>query len=110
MILPLMLSRRHGLRIAAAIGGKHANFNLPLMRRGFAESVTPDRARTILRDIGRQLGADALVIPHVPVTWRGEPNPFAAGGRPSPSNAYRLRLEPDADATLARASSGSTRK
>jgi CelD/BcsL family acetyltransferase involved in cellulose biosynthesis len=110
MILPLVMSRRHGLRIAASVGGKHANFNLPLMRRGFAQSLTPDRAQAILHEIGKQLGADALVIPHVPVTWRGEPNPFAAGGRPSPSNAYRLRLEFDADATLARASSGHARK
>jgi CelD/BcsL family acetyltransferase involved in cellulose biosynthesis len=110
MILPLMLSRRHGLRIAAAVGGKHANFNLPLMRKGFAQSLTAERAQALLHDIGRQLGADALALPHIPVTWRGEPNPFAAGGRPSPSNAYRLRLDPDADATLTRASSGSTRK
>ncbi|HEV7874155.1 MAG TPA: GNAT family N-acetyltransferase [Enterovirga sp.] len=110
MLLPLVLSRRHGFRIAASVGGKHANFNMPLMRRGFAQSLTAERAQAILREIGRQLGADALAIPHMPVTWRGEPNPFAAGGRPSPSNGYRLRLDPDADATLTRASSGSTRK
>lgn len=110
MILPVMVSNRHGLTIATSVGGKHANFNLPLMRAGFAQSLTSARARSILRDIGRQLGADALTLPHVPVTWRGEANPFAAYGRPSPSNAYKLRLDPDPDATLNRASSSHARK
>ncbi|HEY0354429.1 MAG TPA: hypothetical protein VGC68_12435, partial [Enterovirga sp.] len=36
MILPLVVSRRYGLRIAAAVGGKHANFHLPLVRPAFA--------------------------------------------------------------------------
>jgi CelD/BcsL family acetyltransferase involved in cellulose biosynthesis len=110
MILPLVMSRRYGLRIAAAVGGKHANFNLPLMRPAFARSLEPSRARTILRDIAQQLGADALLIPHAPVEWGGEPNPFAVWGQASPSNAYRLRLGSDSEATLVRACSSSARK
>src|SRR4051812_11332256 len=110
MILPLVLSRRYGLRIAAAVGGKHANFNLPLVRPAFARSLGPLRARAILRDIARQLGADALLMPNAPVEWGGEPNPFAGGGQASPSNAYRLRLGSDAETTLVRACSSNSRK
>jgi CelD/BcsL family acetyltransferase involved in cellulose biosynthesis len=110
MILPLVLSRRYGLRIAAAVGGKHANFNLPLVRPAFARSLEPCRARAILRDIARQLGADALLMPNTPLEWGGEPNPFAVGGQASPSNAYRLRLGSEAEATLVRACSSNARK
>jgi CelD/BcsL family acetyltransferase involved in cellulose biosynthesis len=108
MLLPLILERRHGLKVASPLGGKHANFNLPLMRPGFAPE--PGEARALLARIGREIGADLVVSHNAPVTWRSTANPLAAGGQPSPSNAYKLTLSFDAEATLARVSSGPARK
>jgi CelD/BcsL family acetyltransferase involved in cellulose biosynthesis len=108
MILPLVVGRQSGLRVASPLGGKHANFNVPLMRPGC--SLAPDASRGLLARIGRQLGVDLVICRNAPQDWRGVPNPFAAGGQPSPSNAYKLRLESDAEATFARVSSTAARK
>ncbi len=53
---------------------------------------------------------DAFAFRNMPRAWRGEPNPLAAGGRPSPSDAYGLTLVPDADALMERALSRDARK
>jgi CelD/BcsL family acetyltransferase involved in cellulose biosynthesis len=106
LVMPLAVTRQLGVRIARPIGGKHANFNLPVWRRG---ALGHDSAE-LLRLVGRAMQVDALVFTNAPPTWDGEPNPFATGGRPSPSNAYRLSLQRDPDATLASALKGEARK
>ena len=108
MILPLARYRQHGLAVASPLGGKHANFNVPLLRPGF--SLTAFESRQLLARIGQQLHVDLVVCRNAPVSWRGTPNPLAAGGRPSPSNAYKLALSPNAEATLTRVSSNAARK
>ena len=47
---------------------------------------------------------------HLPLSWRGLANPLASGGRPSPSNGYRLTLDGSAEETLARIMSKDARK
>ena len=108
LLLPLAIERRHGLKVASPLGGKHANFNLPLMRAGLAPE--PAEARALLAGIGREVGADLVVSHNAPITWRSIANPLAAGGQASPSNAYKLTLSFDAEATFARVSSGLARK
>jgi CelD/BcsL family acetyltransferase involved in cellulose biosynthesis len=110
VILPLVVARRGGLKTASPLGGKHANFNLPLLRPGFGASLQPAEARALLVRIGRALAVDLLVFRNAPLVWADEPNPLTAGGRASPSNAYKVTLAPDADATLVRVSSGPARK
>ena len=110
LLMPFTIERRLGIRIATAIGGRHANYNLPLMRADAAGTLTGAEARAVLRKAGQRMGVDAVAIPHVPVSWNGAGNPFAAGGRPSPSDAWSLRLERDGDTTLARSMSPDARK
>ncbi len=109
-ILPCSVARRFGTTIGAAPGGKHANFNLPLMRPDIANSLTPEGATKLLHEVGRAIGLDVVALPNVPVSWNERPNPFASHGRPSPSHASSLRLEGDGDATLARSMSPDARK
>lgn len=110
LLQPFQIERRGPLRVAAAIGGKHANYNLPVIRRDVAHRLSPERAHRILTEAGRSLGVDLVSIPNVPITWNGWPNPFAVGGQASASDAWALRLLPDGEAALARSMSGEARK
>ena len=110
LLLPFQIERQGPLRIATAIGGKHANYNLPIMRADVARRLSPDRARRIVAEAGRALGVDLVAIPNVPVSWNGWRNPFAIGGQASASDAWALRLEPDAEAALVRSMSPEARK
>ena len=110
MLLPLEIRRGAVGRIADVVGAKHANFHAPLLRAGAARQLGPAEMRAVLIDAGRQIGLDAYAFTNLPVAWRGEPNPLAIGGRPSPSNGYKLTLAADAEATLGRAFSKDTRK
>lgn len=109
-LMPFQVEHRFGLRIAATIGSKHANYNLPVMRPGFAAGLNSDAARRLLLQAGRALEVDMIAISSAPVAWNGWPNPFAEGGRPSASDAWALRLGPDGEEVLARSMSGDARK
>jgi len=109
LLLPLALGRSHGVRVATPLGGKQANFHLPVMARG-AGRLAPEVLERGLKKAGRLLKVDAFVFSNLPLSWAGEPNPLARGGRPSPSLAYRLQLEADGEQTLARALSTSKRR
>ncbi len=110
LILPFAVERPLGLRIAVAIGGKHANFNLGVAPPHAAGSLQPAELLPALRRIAGEIGIDVFAVPHVPRCWAGEPNPLAAFGTPSPSDAYEVRLEADPDATANRSMSNEARK
>ena len=110
MLLPLALETRHGLKVASIVGGKQASFHAPLMAPGLGERLPERDARSLLRAIGHAVGADALAFSNMPLAWRGERNLLAGGGQPSPSFGWRLPLEADGEAALARAFSKDTRK
>lgn len=109
LMLPLAIDRRAGLRVAAPIGGKHANYHLPLMASG-AALPSPAELRFVLRDVGRRQRIDAYSFSNLPPSWHGTANPLAARGRPSPSNGYRLALCADAEEVFRRALSKEARK
>lgn len=109
LLLPLAVWRQRGLCVARLIGGKQANFGLAVWAADTAPS--PFELKALLRDVGtRQLGLDAYVFANLPLSWRGVQNPLAEGGWPSPSDGYRMALDPDAEATLKRAYGSETRK
>jgi CelD/BcsL family acetyltransferase involved in cellulose biosynthesis len=90
-ILPLALSSRRGLRTAAFVGGKHANFHMGVFRRGLA--IDREAVAELLARIARLVGLDALLLVNQPEAWQGEPNPLAAlGQQESPSRGHATRL------------------
>lgn len=104
-LLPLAVGGRHGIRVAAIPGGKHANYHLPLASEAAAAALA-----TGLGAVGRLLGVDALAFTNMPRIWDGRPNPLGAMGRPSPSNGHKLSLQPDGEATLRAVLSSDKRK
>ncbi len=108
MLLALSISRRQGLTIASGIGGKHANFHMPLMSG--SGGLSEHEMRGVLHQIGRRLALDLFAFANVPTHWGGRACGFAAGGRPSASNAYATPLDPDPEVTAQRVLSTQSRK
>lgn len=112
-ILPLVVTRRHGIRFAEFIGGKHANYHMGLFARDFAARLDRDAARPMLQEVAAAIGGlDAFIFVNQPVLWDGVANPLAAlAAGPSPSGAYKLALTPgDADGSLRRSMSSHAHK
>ena len=104
-LLPLAVGRRHGIRVGAILGGRHANFHLPP-----ADAAAGAALPACLAEIGRRLGVDALLFTNVPRTWNGRKVPLATLGRPSPSSGHELALQGTGEATLTAALSKDARK
>ncbi|HEV2556024.1 MAG TPA: GNAT family N-acetyltransferase [Bosea sp. (in: a-proteobacteria)] len=112
-ILPLVITRRSGIRFAEFIGGKHANYHMGIYDPAFAAGLDAAGARLMLAEIGAAIGGlDAFIFVNQPTQWQGVPNPLAqlAGG-PSPSGAYKLALMPgDGEGSLRRSMSSHAHK
>lgn len=110
MLLPLAIRRRRGIRVAAIVGGKHANYHLPVLAPD-APPLPPEAVRALLAELGRALRVDLWSFVNLPVTWQGRPNPLALPtARPNPSDAYRLTLDATGEDTLKRALDKDARK
>lgn len=110
MLMPLKVSARRGLRIARVVGGKHANFHMPLFASREAAAIRPEDMFAALVLAGRAAGIDAYAFDHQPRFWDGAANPLSAKGFPCASDAYGLLLGPDPEGTVRRAYSGDARK
>jgi CelD/BcsL family acetyltransferase involved in cellulose biosynthesis len=111
-VLPVEIASRQACTIAQVVGGKHANYQMPAMRPGFARHITPQGWQSILSEAAPACGGiDAFAIRHQPAAWSGHPNVLAAlRSQPSASPAYALKLEPSGEATLQRSLSAHARK
>lgn len=109
---PMIVSRRMGLRIATIPGGKHANFQMPILPARGCMPGCPAQAKRFLAEAGRALGGvDLFILRNQPLGWAGTTNPLAlVSSAPSPSQAYKLFLDAEPDVTLHRVLSRDTRK
>ncbi|MGX7706770.1 GNAT family N-acetyltransferase [Methylobacterium sp. Gmos1] len=108
-LLPLFVHREAGIRVARVIGGRHANYHMPLFSGPEAMALPAEAYVEALRRAGAEAGIDVVHLPDQPRLWNGAPNPLARG-TPSPSDAYGLALEADPDAVLKRVMSGDARR
>ena len=111
-LLCLGITRRGPLRIATWLGGKDANFNMPLLQRPSA--WTRGEVQRLLREAARACGAsapDVFELPNQPLSWSGIDNAFASlPHSASPSAAYGTRLPATGEALFADKLSKDTRK
>jgi CelD/BcsL family acetyltransferase involved in cellulose biosynthesis len=77
LLLPLVLSQQHGIRIAHFMGGKHATFNMALCDRDFVASATALDLHTLVSALRERSAADVLALRQQPKRWRDMPNPMA---------------------------------
>jgi CelD/BcsL family acetyltransferase involved in cellulose biosynthesis len=94
-LLPLGVRRRAGVATAGFLGGTHANYNMPVLRRDCVALFTPAETRRLLAKSAEIGGVDAFVLTNQPFAWEDVPNPLAALPRqPSPDCGYRGPLAP----------------
>lgn len=110
LILPLAV-RSHGpVTVARFLGGKHANFNMPVFSLA-AANLDPASIRAALQEAGRQAGVDLFALTAQPRDWEGVANPMAGlGGQDSAGAGYKFALAPDGEALLTGKLSKDTRK
>ncbi|MCF6322591.1 MAG: hypothetical protein L3J32_12600 [Rhizobiaceae bacterium] len=90
-ILPMAV--QNGLvRKLRWVGGGHSNFNLPLIDREFAKSLSDDNMREIFSQFSRMLpGIGYLRLCCQPIIWQESKNPLQAiTHQPSTNNAFSL--------------------
>lgn len=111
-ILPLGVRAARGLRTVSFIGGKHANFHMGVFDRDFMASLDADSARRLLEQAALAIGGvDAFILHYQPLVWDGIANPLALlDAQSSPSQAYKLPLLDDCEATLQNSMSSHARK
>jgi CelD/BcsL family acetyltransferase involved in cellulose biosynthesis len=99
VLLPLGLSKTHGIRIAHFMGGKHATFNMGLWNREFVKQASRADLDPICSAIRERSAADVLVFTQQPLSWQGLPNPFALLTRqPSANDCPVMTITPGAPA------------
>ena len=97
LLLPLVINRENGARVARFMCGKHPTFNMALWRRDFAETVTEAELDGLIAAIRRQPnGPDVLAFTQQPLRWRAIANPLATfSGQPSTNPCPLLIMAPD---------------
>jgi CelD/BcsL family acetyltransferase involved in cellulose biosynthesis len=86
LLLPLVLCRAHGMRVAYFMGGKHATFNMALWDRDFAAGATRADLDALISAIREQSAADVLAFGQQPLRWRDLSNPMALLPRQASAN------------------------
>jgi CelD/BcsL family acetyltransferase involved in cellulose biosynthesis len=95
VLMPLTLTREHGVRIARFMGGKHATFNMALWDRDFAREATASDLAELLSTLRARDVADLLVLTQQPRHWRDILNPFAMlPKQPSANDCPALSMVP----------------
>ena len=90
-LLPLVLRRYGPIVIAAYPGGRHSNFNLPIVDADAIDTLRPFLT-VLLKQAARQAGIDALALQNQPDDWLGIPHPLATlPSIVSPSFGYALK-------------------
>lgn len=101
-LLPLGVSRMGPLRVLRYLGGKHANYNVPLLR--WSEDVDGEALVLSAFDaIRRAAIGDIAWLENQPVAWLGADHPLRVFPQlPSASSAYSAELGGNADQVLPR--------
>jgi len=99
LLLPLVLRRSWGVRIAHFMGGKHATFNMPLWNRDFASVASRADLDVLVAALRERSGADVLAFNQQPLAWQDLPNPMALLRRqPSANDCPMMTIVPGASA------------
>lgn len=99
LLVPLTLYTALGVTLARCMGGKHANLNMPLYDRTFAQSATRADMESFVTLLGAAMPhADVLILTQQPLEWRGTRNPMAYLPNQPSANLYPRLVYPAADA------------
>ncbi|MFY9294839.1 MAG: GNAT family N-acetyltransferase [Methylorubrum rhodinum] len=97
LLLPLVVRSRLGLKVAFFPGGKHANFNMPLLRPGL--SLCDAQVEWLLSEVSRlQPDLDLLLLEAMPPAWESVNNPLiGSSARPHSASGSLLSSSAQGD-------------
>ncbi len=97
LFLPLGIKKNGVIKTAQFLGGKHANFNIPIFNDS-ALNWDGAQIKAALVKAGKLANIDVFSFKNQPLSWQGTDNPFAKlQSQPSPSFGYGLGLLKDPD-------------
>lgn len=96
LLLPLVIYRENGAKVARFMGGKHPTFNMALWRRDFAETISAAELNSLIAAIRMQPdGVDVLAFTQQPKRWRNIANPLASlAAQPSTNPCPMMTMVP----------------
>ena len=77
LLMPLTLTREHGVRVGRFMGGKHTTFNMALWDKDFAREATSADLAELISALRAQDVVDVLALTRQPRHWHDILNPFA---------------------------------
>jgi CelD/BcsL family acetyltransferase involved in cellulose biosynthesis len=97
LLLPLVVGRWHGVKVASFMGGKHSTFNMALWDGEFAASAALADMEALIAAVAARGEADMLALYQQPLYWRDQSNPMALlPHQPSANDCPLLMMEPGA--------------
>ena len=101
LVLPLVVRTRLGVRVASFAGGKHSNFNMPVVAGDASfEFAAIDRLLSAVARLRPDI--DLFVFDALPLSWRGVANPLVSPrSRAHTAAASALGLVPDSERLFA---------
>lgn len=107
LVLPLALRRAGPVTIASLPCGSHANYGTALFDPLVWSRPNSPSIIALLQGASARAGIDAFAFERVPAWWGDAMNPlYALPGQAAVDPAWRTKLDPDRDATLARLRGG----
>lgn len=116
-LLPLAITRAHGMRRLGWLAADLCDYNGPLLARSFADTVAPGSFPALWRAICHSVAGEAalrfdiVLLDKMAETVGGQSNPFMSlAVSPNASGAYSTRLAPDWEEFYASKRSSATRR
>jgi CelD/BcsL family acetyltransferase involved in cellulose biosynthesis len=116
-LLPLAISRAHGMRYLGWLAGDLCDYNGPLLAKSFGSAVGAARFPALWRAICRSIAAEAdlrfdvVMLDKMPEAVGEQANPFMAlAVQPNPSGAYLTHLGAEWESFYRDTRSSSTRR
>lgn len=102
MLIPLAITRRHGLRILEFVDFKVSDYNAPIIDREFAERLSASEFAVLWSKISVLVGPfDVVRIEKMPADIEGVPNPFLQPSCLPYEQAWQAILEDGSPSYLA---------
>ena len=110
LLLPLCIKKIGILKIAQFLGGKHANFNMPIFNDGALKWKMAQIKSAVIK-AGKLSNIDVFSFKNQPLYWQSIKNPFSElWSQPSPSFGYGLTLMNDPNVLISERLSKEGRK
>jgi CelD/BcsL family acetyltransferase involved in cellulose biosynthesis len=98
MLWPLGLNKKWFINEIQFLGGKHSNYNMPLIDKDFYHHTDnpSELINLVFKQMTKQFSIDCIELKNQPHQWESMTNPLSfLPHLPSPSHSYKFKLNSD---------------